>query len=169
MRIAFNRWPTLRDGRQYLQRVPTSDRDGPPRARVDRYEKRVQLERGEEIAAAYERLRRQLFDYEIFSPRVVGYRVVPAAPITDGSTIVQRIGERREGVGKDPSIGASRTAGARPYRGLDRRGAQSWQLSVELLRDAVTGGRHEARNLYPLSRSSMTSAASRCMLGSACE
>jgi len=92
MRIVSNRWPTVADGRRYLFLPTTSDRGGPSRARLDTYKERVRLEPGEATPAVFERLRRRLFDYEIFSPSVVGYRLLPASPITDGCTVVQRIG-----------------------------------------------------------------------------
>jgi uncharacterized protein (UPF0548 family) len=92
MRVAFNRWPSSADGRRYLLRPQTSDRDGPPHAHVDTYRERARLESGETTAAAFDRLRRRLFDYEMFSPRWVGYRVLPELPIRNGCVVVQRLG-----------------------------------------------------------------------------
>lgn len=92
MRIVLNHAPAPVDGRRYLHRRATSDREGPARARVDTYRRRVELQPGELPPAAFERVRRRLFDYEIFPPRLVGHAVIPAGGITEGCTVVQRIG-----------------------------------------------------------------------------
>jgi uncharacterized protein (UPF0548 family) len=95
MRIVLNHDPVLVDGRRYLQRRATSDREGPAHARVDTYRRRVELQPGELPAAAFERVRKRLFDYEIFPPRLVGHAVIPAGEITEGCTVVQRLGVGR--------------------------------------------------------------------------
>lgn len=92
MRIAFRRWPTAEEGQRYVGMPPTSDRGGPPRAKLDAYKSQVRIGGDESIDAAFERLRRQLFNYAIFSPRVLGYKLLPEDRIAVGCTVVQRLG-----------------------------------------------------------------------------
>jgi uncharacterized protein (UPF0548 family) len=92
MRIVLRRWPTLADGNRYLHRTPTSDREGPLEGRVDTYKRLLQRRPHESTRSAFERARRRLFDYDIFSPKLVGYRIIPTGGVQLGCTIVQRLG-----------------------------------------------------------------------------
>lgn len=84
--------PKVQDGNRYLQSAATSDRAGPAKGQRDIYRQRVLVRADERAADAFDRVRRRLFNYDIFPPKLVGHQIVPCGHIALGSTIVQRIG-----------------------------------------------------------------------------
>jgi uncharacterized protein (UPF0548 family) len=92
MRFALGRTPSDRDRERYLNRQPTADRSGPHGAFSQSYRRSVRTALGESAITAFERVRRRIFDYDIFPATLVGRLVTPSGPIVRGSTIVQRLG-----------------------------------------------------------------------------
>ena len=58
---------------------------------MDHYRARVSAESGRAGPAEFERLRRQLLEYDIFPPAFLLHGRCPAGPIEAGTTIVQRV------------------------------------------------------------------------------
>lgn len=92
MRVALTRIPATPDGERYLRRPTTSGREGPGDGVLDTYCELVPLRQGEVASAAFERVYQRLCRYDIFPPTLVGSRIFPDGGITDGCTIVQRLG-----------------------------------------------------------------------------
>jgi uncharacterized protein (UPF0548 family) len=58
----------------------------------DRYEAEVHRRRGEDADAAFDRIRRQLFAYDIFPPKLIRFVLCPGRTVELGGLIVQRAG-----------------------------------------------------------------------------
>jgi uncharacterized protein (UPF0548 family) len=59
---------------------------------VDHYQAQLSVEPGSAAVAAFERLREQMFAYDIFPRWFARALICPSGRITDGATIVQRVG-----------------------------------------------------------------------------
>src|SRR5437588_9072271 len=72
--------------------APTSPPQGLPTGTYDRHEAQVHWLHGEDADAAFERIRTQLFAYDIFPPNLVRFVLCPGRTIEAGGLIVQRAG-----------------------------------------------------------------------------
>jgi uncharacterized protein (UPF0548 family) len=125
----------------------TSPADGAPGATRDVHDAPVLRHAAEDPDAAFDRVRRRLFAYDVFPPRVVGFRICSGGTVAPGALIIQRVGAaalRVEFAVRvvevwDRRDGGSRDAGFRyvTLRGHPERGAASFRVR----RDASGGVR----------------------------
>jgi uncharacterized protein (UPF0548 family) len=76
---------------RWRSRQPGSTRAGPRPALHDRYSLRIQPRTGETERNLFDVIRHRLFRYDIFPPSVMFAAMAPAAPLSEGATIVQRV------------------------------------------------------------------------------
>jgi uncharacterized protein (UPF0548 family) len=70
----------------------TSPPEGLPTGIYDRHQAQVHCLPGEDADAAFDRVRRHLFAYDIFPPKLIRFVLCPGPNIETGGLIVQRAG-----------------------------------------------------------------------------
>jgi len=72
--------------------APTSPPEGLPTGIYDRHQRQVRLLDGEDPDAAFDRIRTQLFAYDIFPSNLIRFVICPGRTVEPGAPIVQRAG-----------------------------------------------------------------------------